>query len=631
MKSFLKQLRSWISPRYTSRRSKGLTANYTRIGSAERLDDRVLPAGVVGGGIVTVSLVAGNLTFTGDESSNRFAIEFNEEDQQVAMFGFDRTRFRYQGGVSSEIQIPVASILGDVKFDLRGGDDILQVYSPTELNLPKGFLAELGDGDDRIRVDVDELSVVGNVVINSGEGADELFFSALSSLVINGNLTITTGDDADNVGIEAPGGDLTIKGEVSLSTGDGADFVEFNADYADFQKSVILTTGAGEDQIAFGQFDGSELEAMNDHELDRFYDNFGFGSPEVSAMSFDVGKDLKIDTGAQRDFVVIRPGDCQIGGLVSLVTGSGNDRVLYNAADDAIIGLDLIVNTGVGSDRVDFTTRYFELRGSASFLTGNGDDTVSWIFNSLAVINKDLKVDTGNNSDAVRLMTDDADLTVKGSVNVGLGNDDDFLFAGYARGFDDDLGSPNARFFVGLDVVVTGGTGDDVIELYEFNRIGREVKVNSGAGDDLVSLSGSYIVGNLTVTTDIGNDLVALVDSLRLDGTTNVDTGAGDDAVFVEDCSVLNTFLLKFGAGNDNFVFDITPEDFVTGKKMLVDGGAGIDKFDSDHTILPGIATFTNFDSDPNDDNSHEIDTAPFVELYQELQSTFRFSFDNPE
>lgn len=116
-------------------------------------------------------------------------------------------------------------------------------------------------------------------------------------------------------------------------------------------------------------------------------------------------------------------------------------------------------------------------------------------------------------------------------------------------------------------IVISGGTGNDLINVDHTLQIGAAISGNSG--NDTIYGSGA----NDTITGNNGNDLIQGYEGDDLiyggDGADAIDGGDGDDSVYATDAStnsdgdVDTIFQFYYNTGNDDFHFNANEGDTV--------------------------------------------------------------------
>jgi hypothetical protein len=191
--------------------------------SFERLETRTLMAGNV-----TAAVVDGNLTITGDSSSNVIALH------QIG----DTGQWRITGGIKTSINgklnsMVTESVTGDITIDLNSGNDRLTVQDGY---IPGSLTVKMGDGNDA---------------------------AALANLEIGNYLHFEGNNGNDVLGVRNVAvADPTFSYYSSIDMGDGNDTTRVN-NLSD--QNLSLTTGSGVDHLkmANSTFLGGPTEGLH--------------------------------------------------------------------------------------------------------------------------------------------------------------------------------------------------------------------------------------------------------------------------------------------------------------------------------------------------------------------------------
>ncbi len=497
----------------------------------------------------------------------------------------------------------VAAATDDVEdstFSLGDGDNVIVLATST-------FLDTAGDRDVSLFPDGDVL-------------ADDIDFGGIGDEVKN--VTITAGSGNDNVTIIADEGISEDEGDEALiDVGDGDNTVRLYAglsdpddEDADINRATV-NAGSGDDTVVAaaaseigGSGGGTHFNLGDGDNLLGLFTTTEYAAPEdFDFDGFNVN-DLTEDDSIGDDATGDDIED------VSITAGSGNDRILIDAADD----IEVFINAGNGDNtiamyaeleedeegHVHYTTvtagtgddnvlavSANEVHDSEFFL-GAGDDLLQVIADTTLVGDirgedfdsgeiDDVTVDGGAGDDRIVLLSGE---DVSGiSIEGGAGDDEISLYAGPYESFvwppqDVDLS----------DSTVNGGAGDDVVSIGAGGDI-RASSIDLGSGDDVLDvltstgfgpieslgpdgedgfLSGDDIVG-LTIAGGAGDDQIRLVAGEDILGLLDIQTG---EVPFDPTQSLDAVSLLAAAAAvvdGEDFEFDLAP--------LSIDGGAGND------------------------------------------------------
>lgn len=170
----------------------------------ERLEDRLLYAGDV-----TVTLKNGNVSVRGDQSGNDLVLRMAE-----GVFLIEGRNQTTINGSNQPFRLTTSSIAGDLKVDLRGGDDVVQIDDVVVLGR---VTIRTGSGHDVLAAP--GLSVRQDLRVSTGRGSDTLLWGSLS---VDGHLRIRAGSGNDQVGLID---DIRLAGGMNIQTASGADTV----------------------------------------------------------------------------------------------------------------------------------------------------------------------------------------------------------------------------------------------------------------------------------------------------------------------------------------------------------------------------------------------------------------------
>ena len=277
----------------------------------------------------------------------------------------------------------------------------------------------------------------------------------------------------------------------------------------------VLSGGAGDDSLA-GGLGNDVLDGGDDNDV--LFGSFGVDTYEGGAGvdTFDIGG----STAGEADYNIdLTVGQDQYGNTYSnienVTTGSGDDNLFGNAADNQLQGND-------GDDTIDGAA------GNDFHNGGNGDDVFLANTGSNSYFG-------GNGVDTLQIVgtTEDA---VSYSINL-------------AEGIDDQ---GNTNF--GVENVNAGSGNDRLVGNFDDNAL------NGGVGDDTLTGGG----GDDTLTGGLGDDVFTMGNDAGSIEVTDFTQGADQidlsNITGVEDFDDLAAFLLS-GGGTSTLTFDITEVD----------------------------------------------------------------------
>jgi serralysin len=566
--------------------------NWTLAANFENLT--LTGAAVTGTGNAENNVITGNAlanTLTGGDGNDTLAGN-DGADTLVGGLGLDTI----QGGAGDDI---ISYAIGDGNGVIDGGAD------NDTLNLTDGASDNLlnanYNGSSLIALSGNGLSNLETVNANMGAGTDWLIYAAASAAVIvnlstgsasgfasiagverviggNGDDTLT-GDGLDNrleggIGIDTLSG---AGGIDAIFGGDGADIIAgglgndslqgnagddtFNWSFTDGRDTfnggadsdTLNMTGAGVNEIAYANWNGSSLTGLWDNALADAIENININMAGgndwlIYNTTFAVTVNLELGTGS---------GFASISNAERVIGGSGDDTLTGDALDNRLeggIGADTlsgaggidsifggdgadIINGGAANDSLDGGAgndvfNWAMTDGRDTFRGGADTDTLNMTgsgVNDVARANWNGTVITGllDNSitdiEAIHL-----DLAAGGSVG-------DWLQYNTSFGISVDLAAGTATGFASIASVenIIGGTGNDAL-----TGDANSNKIQGGDGDDTImgggagdNLSGGLGSDTFVYAAGAGNDTINDFDAWAVGGQDFLDVSAfGIDA-----------------------------------------------------------------------------------------------------
>ncbi len=491
----------------------------------------------------------------------------------------------FEGGVQSDLMYGGE---GDDRFIGNEGNDIIEGDggNDTVIGGLGGDTVDGGEGDDSIDGGLGDDSLqggggsdtidagLGDNFVDAGTGDDSISGD-------DGDDTIYAGDGADTV-IAGGGNDVVVAYDPAFT---GVASIGRSPDSVD--------GGAGDDALAAGSGDDT-IDGGDDE--DTLYGGIG-----ADLLSGDAGNDVVYgDSDISMEFapdidaaLAIEPGDDTISG------GEGDDTLYGEFGNDRIYG-------GEGADQVfGGDDRDVIAAGIGDTIEGGegGDDFDTLIASGLAVIDYDESDPTGESGTVTYY---NEDLTVAGTAE--FSEIENALVIG---GPTQTGGGPDGPSLQGVDGVVEGTDGDDVIDLDYMGDpegdlvdgddavvplVGEQDVIVAGGGNDSVRgeddedviLAGS---GDDTVLGNGGGDAIdggAGDDSL--DGGAGRDIvvgGDGDDTISGSNDDADDGGDILSGQGDDDTFVNI-------GQGEVIIGGEDADGLDIDTLDLRGAAEAAN-------------------------------------
>ncbi len=397
----------------------------------------------------------------------------------------------------------------------NGNDTILNKNKITD-QLTSNTYINAGDGNDYISNEFNfKITILGGAgndtitgsyvydqsMIDGGDGDDYIY----SGSSVSGKSLLTVKGGAGNDSIRVSGG-LILAGEgndsiiihegettSTISGGTGNDIVSVGS-----SKQKVLfqyAEGDGNDTI-YGYNTTDSLKITGDYKLTRkgtteVLISVDSGSMLLSNFTADTlninGKKVSISSGNSEEGKKITNSKSKI----SLTGGKGNDTISNKSANYVLI------DAGAGNDSI----HGISFNNYNTILAGEGNDTVSGGF-------FESYIDVGNGNDFI---------TIGG--------------AGGSKGNTYNLGDGDDTIYVSVFGSISGGTGNDIINLGK----GNPFTVNAGKGDDQIyAQAESYVsTSNNTRVYEYvkgdGNDTIygyGENDSLKITGGYKI---IGDD------------------------------------------------------------------------------------------------------
>lgn len=394
---------------------------------------------------------------------------------------------------------------GNIIFNINGEE---QEYTQDEA--ANGFKIDTGKGNDSL----DLSAIMGNFVIDAGEGDNELNLGKGRNIVNvgNGNNTITS-DGAHRNNITTGNGDNTINltGDINtVKTGKGEDSITVTGNDSKVDSgagSDIITTGGDINNVDAGKGDDIIIASGKRDAI-----NAGKGNDKISAGNGD----YTIDGGAGNDTIKAGKGNNNIEG------GKGDDKITIGDGNNTI-------NGGKGDDKIT---------------VGNGNNTI----------------DAGKGDDNINAGNGRNDIYGRdGNDKINAGNGDNYIEGG--KGNDAINAGNGNNVIYGLDGKdnINAGTGDNYID-------GGKGNDNINAGDGKNIIFGGKGIDN--INTD------SKTSKIWDDNLGNVNAGDGSQVNrynYFENAGLGNSISIK---GDSDFKMRIESDmesykHLQTGQKML--------------------------------------------------------------
>ncbi|MCW0217522.1 MAG: hypothetical protein OJI67_04275, partial [Prosthecobacter sp.] len=381
---------------------------------------------------------------------------------------------------------------------------------------------------------------------------------------------------------------------LSVNLGKGANTFDVNAVtlLSDGSISAVAGGGLGEGQAFIFKTGIGEIHgALTLKTTTGSYTDFEIGDSADDYLS--VSKGMTLQSAGGEDIVILR-GDMDIGGLLALRLGQGDNSVITTNVDQ-LYAKALTYTGGKGNDEFILEARETVLDGNFTFSAGAGDNTLDLATSEYLGVGGNLIFRGGNGLDHLFVTGPEVYVGKVISMNasssdVVLGNNVFGLNATVA-----DLGG----------IKYSGGAGTDIVDIGQFDgdsdliSVFGAVTVNTGTGSSDVQVRDADIRGSLRITTNAGFGQVDTIQLLDSDfrGAVNINMqGRADSDVVVRDGVFDRNVTVNTGAGDDYIQFDTDTE--VSSIYTYFDGyvrvfmGAGNDVFLAGHN--PAVDTVGN-------------------------------------
>ncbi len=307
-----------------------------------RLSVESLEARRVMDGTVNVVLSGSTLRITGDDLNNRVQVKLNGTGLRIEG---ESTDVAFNGNTAAFQDIAGLDFTKlDLKFDLKRGDDFVQVGDGLAQLNARSLSIATGAGSDSIRLNA--LAIAGNTNVTTFRSpaendADDLMFFGISTF--SGDLKISTGGGNDAVTMVRTRGPL---GEPPI-------------DQTSVGKRLTVDVGSGDDAVFFDTYACANATIR-----------LGEGANQFNSFNGQVTQKLDVRSGKGADVVTANTGGTY--NKISINLGDGDDT----ATADGFTVADIRVNLGKGNDTANgnaLNMTQFDL-----FDGGAGNDTFNF-------------------------------------------------------------------------------------------------------------------------------------------------------------------------------------------------------------------------------------------------------------
>ena len=293
-------------------------------------------------GTVNVVLSGSTLKITGDDLNNRVQVKLNGAGLRIEG---ESTAVTFNGSTAAFQDIAGLDFTKlDLKFDLKRGDDLVQVGDGLAQLNARSLSIATGAGNDSIRLNA--LAIAGNTNVTTFQSpaendADDLMFFGISTFT--GDLKIRTGGGNDAVTMvrtrgplgEPPIDQTNVGKRLTVDVGSGDDAVFFDT-YVCANATIRLGDGTNQ----FTSFNGTVTQKL-DVRSGKGVDTLTAGGGNYNKIAVNLGDGDDIATAD--DFTVAD---------IRMNMGRGNDTLNGNALN--MTQFDLF-DGGAGNDTLNFT------------------------------------------------------------------------------------------------------------------------------------------------------------------------------------------------------------------------------------------------------------------------------------
>lgn len=562
----------------------------------EPLESKLAPAGTV-----TAVLAGGTLTLTGDLEANDIVItELMPDRFQIT--GQSGTLIKF-GSAAGAPTVAFDATVTSIKVDLKEGADVV-LFS--DVKLLKDVTVNLGIGANTARFEA--LSIGGNLSVQGGNDADQIFFR--NRLLVGGNATFAMGNGTNSVEYTpgTPGFDtLQIEGALKYTGGTAGDTLNFNIASAILLGSVDFAPGAGgglltlestKDVIVGGKFNLTTLD----------HAGTVFETRIASQEIVSIGGALTVKNGAGQNVLVATATDALlIGGAVSVTQGNvssaARSEVILTSTDHVSIEGGVTIKNGNGDYTNRISAAQVEIDGAVAVTNGNSGATYSQntVAGSSLDIQGGISYTNGSGTYINQVGEGTASVNVGGTITI-VNKDSTADFTGnaitgarlFSAGVSITNGmgkfSNNVTFadgrIAGNLQVTNGDSTAEVGNLFSLPLVTGNLTLKNGNGDyensflpgnsPSLRVGGSLSITNGTATAETRN--LFFVSALDVDGSLTIKNGDGHWDNFIGSSLVNIKGNLSVTNGNTNNSININfsaPEEFRVGGSVSMISGNG--------------------------------------------------------
>lgn len=448
-------------------------ARFSRL-CCEQLEDRLVPAG----GVVTVTVVAGTLTLTGDGNAMGNDVRLLEQGVgQYDVQGQNGTQVKLGAGGTPQSTVSVSNVgnngLGDIKATFFDGPDVF-TYSGLFVGKLRDMVLNMGKGADNVNVSSFDIR---NLIITQGVGD-----------VSNDQVSV-----AVNLNMNGQ-----IRGLVAINNGGGNDTTTLALKVG---SNVTVNNSGGGDTtlITNNSYIGGSLSVLNTTPLmgaatnDTRIEGSSFISKNVTIRNVTVVNSATVDADNQIN-------NSYVGGTLIITNGNAGVSVNSNTISSSTVGGSVSTTGTTGDDRT------FVMNSSVGrtviIRSGNGPGEAQ-LQNSTVGGSFITVMGTGNDHVAI------SGSVVFGNISLNLGN-----------ASSSNIVNIDALTVFGLTTIIGAINGDEVY--IDHSTFTGAVAISTGAGNDIVSVGffaptpNTFFHSSLNINVGTGTDQINLGSSVRI-------------------------------------------------------------------------------------------------------------------
>jgi hypothetical protein len=454
------------------------------------------------------------------------------------------------GGKNDDLAVAMdIHVTGNVTANLGAGDNALGVVTTPEA--PGAGLSRVG----------------GNFSYTGGAAGDIV---DLINGQVGGTLTANMGT-AGNDSNEFFGQRATFSGAVTYTGGPtGDNDVDF--DLATFDKNVTVTTGAGDDTIDLG---GAQVAGTVTVTAGTGTNYFNL-SPENATDANVVGAVKFTATSVANEHNSVQVISATLHNTLGVTTGASDDSV--NLSGASITG-NTTLSLGTGNNDAEDGTGA-TIAGNFSYTATSVAGSTNTVTLTSGAFGGTFGLTTGASDDTVNL----AGSTITGKATLNVGN-------GTNTVTDVDVtAAPTGLLTAHSDLSVTGGTGDDSLDLSGANVTGKTTLALGTGNNDVEATTAANFTGAFACTATSVAGATNTIDLLSstFGNTVAITTGASDDTLDLSGAHATGNATINLGAGNNNFQVIGSAAASFGGNLGVTATGSG------DNTITVGSAAATS-------------------------------------